>query len=245
MSRSSAIVLLIVFVFYLGYCYHRHTAKEEEGLSIALGVAVASQVSSAPVPNAFRAIDLKELRAKSLEASERCPKFSLIVNFTILTFSLILIAVASLFVVQSIEAPHIAIGVSKSFVGLVIIPVVYGCVEQVITAVRSQAANIDWIIDIAVDSSIRISLFVLPVAVFAGWTTGLDSMNLFFDGFQVTTMGLAVILVNYIMHTGCSHWYADSSIFVAMADLDRIQGVILISSFILFAIAAWYYPNEA
>ncbi|QKX62581.1 uncharacterized protein TRUGW13939_09742 [Talaromyces rugulosus] len=204
-SRSSAIVLFLVFSFYVVYEYRRHAISTPP--SVMLGLASAGAVSSAPVLDAFKDVNLQELRSQSLEHSGKEAKLPIVVNLCILFVSLALTAFVSLLVVQSIEAPHTAIGMSKSFVGLVVIPSIYGCAEQTVTAARSRAENIDWIIEIAIDSSIRVTLFVLPLAVLVGWVAGDDSMSLFFDAFQVTILGLVVLLVNYIMHTGSSHWY--------------------------------------
>jgi Ca2+:H+ antiporter len=208
-SHSSAIVLFIVFIFYLGYEYNSHVLATHKSLKLGLAMAgsVASASTSASTTDAFSKIDLPELRARSLELSRKEPKLPILTNLGILVFALILTIVTSIFVIQSIEAPFVTLGVSKSFVGLVMIPVVYGCAEQTITAIRSQTTNIDWIIEVAIDSCIRVTLFILPITVMVGWATGVEAMSLFFDGFQVTMLGLVVVLVNYIMHTGSSHWY--------------------------------------
>jgi len=203
-SHSSAVVLFIVFLFYLGYEYHAHAVRSRP--SLTLGLAMAGSVVSATAADAFGALDLPELRAHSLASSRKAPRLPMLVNLGVLAYALPVAVVTSVGVIRSMDAPYHALGVSKSFVGLVIIPVVYGCAEQTVTAIRSQAANIDWIIEVAIDSSIRITLFVLPVTVIVGWATGVEAMSLFFDGFQVTMLGLVVVLVNYIMHTGAAHW---------------------------------------
>jgi Ca2+:H+ antiporter len=130
-----------------------------------------------------------------------------VVNLCILFISLALTAFVSLLVVQLIKTPHTAISMSKSFVRLVVVPTIYGYTEQTVTAARSWAKNIDWIIEIAIDSSIRVTLFVLLLAVLISWFAGDDLMSLFFDAFQVIILGLVVLLVNYIMYTSSSYWY--------------------------------------
>ncbi|CRG92829.1 Vacuolar calcium ion transporter [Talaromyces islandicus] len=193
---------VLVFLFYLGYEYHTHAVRPRPALTV--GLAMAGGVVSAA--DAFGALDLPALRAHSLANSRKAPKMPLPMNLAVLAYALAVTVVTSIGVIQSIDVPYHALGVSKSFVGLVIIPAVYGCAEQAVTAIRSQAASIDWIIEVAIDSSIRITLFVLPTTVIVGWATGVEAMSLFFDGFQVTMLGLGVALVNYIMHTGSSHW---------------------------------------
>ena len=110
---------------------------------------------------------------------------------------------------EAIDSPSEVIGFSKSFVGLVVVPIIIGAAEHIATAVRAhknRRDEIEWIIEVAIISSIRTSLFVLPLAVLLGWILGVPGITLFFDGFQVTMLTLAILLVNYIVHAGIAHW---------------------------------------
>jgi Ca2+:H+ antiporter len=116
-----------------------------------------------------------------------------------------------LYVVESLEAPHHTLGLSKSFVGLILVPIVYGAAQHVGAAVRAGRKSAthegtDWIIETALDSSIRISLFILPCVVLLGWALNEPNMSLLFDSFQVILLGIAISLVNYIMHSGSAYW---------------------------------------
>ncbi|KAJ6439101.1 endonuclease/reverse transcriptase [Purpureocillium lavendulum] len=55
-------------------------------------------------------------------------------------------------------------------------------------------------------------------------------MDMIFDGFQVTIIGLAIFMVNHVIHNEFAHW---------------LEGSMFVASFLLFAIASAYYPNEA
>lgn len=177
-----------------------------------LGISLIGHVATSATTTleGFEAFeDIKKLREESLRKSKKIPKLPIYANGCILLFSTALTTIVSIYLLQSIEEPSISDGVSKSFMGLVIIPLVFGAAEQVATVVKfqkSERQNIDWIIEWAVDSSIRVTLFVLPSTVIAGWVIRVGAMNLFFDEFQVTMLCLVVMLVNYIMHSGSSHW---------------------------------------
>ena len=59
----------------------------------------------------------------------------------------------------------------------------------------------DLAIGVAVGSSLQIALLVLPLMVVIGWI-GLgqpQDMTLSFDGFQVSVLFIAIILVNYLI----------------------------------------------
>ena len=47
---------------------------------------------------------------------------------------------------------------------------------------------------------------MLPFIVTLGWILGKDTMNLAFDGFQIAVLFVAVLLVNYLIADGKSHW---------------------------------------
>lgn len=64
----------------------------------------------------------------------------------------------------------------------------------------------DLAIGVAVGSSMQIALLVIPFVVILGWILGIETMNLDFDGFQVAVVFVAVLLVNYLIQDGKSHW---------------------------------------
>jgi Ca2+:H+ antiporter len=52
-------------------------------------------------------------------------------------------------------------------------------------------------------------------------------MTLDFDGFQVAVLFIAVLLVNYLIQDGESHW---------------LEGILLMATYIIIAVSAWFYP---
>jgi len=52
----------------------------------------------------------------------------------------------------------------------------------------------------------QIALLVIPFVVVLGWILGIDAMNLNFDNFQITVLFVTVLLVNYLLQDGKSHW---------------------------------------
>ena len=85
----------------------------------------------------------------------------------------------------------------------------------------------DLAIGVAVGSSMQIALLVLPLMVMLSWFgVGSEAMTLDFDGFQVAVLFIAVLLVNYLIKDGESHW---------------LEGVLLMATYLIIAVSAWFY----
>lgn len=87
----------------------------------------------------------------------------------------------------------------------------------------------DLAIGVAVGSSMQIALLILPLVVIIGWIIGNDQMTLEFDGFLLTLVFVAVLLVNYLIGDGRSHW---------------LEGVMLMMLYVIIAVAAYLYPAD-
>jgi Ca2+:H+ antiporter len=73
----------------------------------------------------------------------------------------------------------------------------------------------DLAIGVAIGSSLQIALLVLPLMVmFSWWGLGAGAgpeLSLAFDGFQVTVLFIGIVLVNYLIQDGKSHWLEGQS----------------------------------
>jgi Ca2+:H+ antiporter len=202
-SHGGAIVLLIIFACYLGFFYYTHSELTSRKHTIESLVEPTTYI----VASVGSKEQLLQLRKASL--NRRGDSLHWIVHLFILISSASLLVLSSIFMLEAIDSPSKEIGFSKSFVGLVVVPIIIGAAEHVATAIRAhknRRDEIEWIIEVAIISSIRTSLFVLPLAVLLGWILGVPGISLFFDGFQVTMLTLAILLVNYIVHAGIAHW---------------------------------------
>lgn len=70
--------------------------------------------------------------------------------------------------------------------------------------------KMDLAIGVAIGSSLQIALLVLPLMVlFSWWGVGAgtgETLTLAFDGFQVSVLFIGIVLVNYLIQDGESHW---------------------------------------
>jgi len=97
--------------------------------------------------------------------------------------------------------------ISPEFVGLILIPIVGNAAEHATAVTVALKDKMDLAIGVCVGSSMQIALLVLPLVVVIGWIMGKDDMTLNFDGFQIAILFVAVLLVNYLIQDGKSHWY--------------------------------------
>ncbi|KFZ25352.1 hypothetical protein V502_00174 [Pseudogymnoascus sp. VKM F-4520 (FW-2644)] len=225
-SRGGAVMLLVIFGSYLYFFYYTHRRRH----------TIESLVESATSATVcFGATNSTQqlLRLRQASLNKKSDKLSYTVHITIMIITGFFMVLSSIFMLEAIHSPNHDIGVSKSFVGLVIVPIIIGAAEHVTTALRARSRRkeeIEWIIEFVVSSSIRTTLLILPLAVILGWILNIPGITLFFDGFQVILLSLAILLMNYVIHGGMAHW---------------LEGVMLIGAYVLFANAAWRYPNEA
>ncbi|CAG8610273.1 13068_t:CDS:2, partial [Cetraspora pellucida] len=141
------------------------------------------------------------------EEDEEDENLLLPLNFCYVMLFLITIAVgvSSENLVGSIESVSVNYNISKSFIGIIILPLVGNVPEHftgVIAAIRNK---MDLTIFNTIGSSMQISLFVIPVLVMVGWIIG-QPMNFSFGGFETVVLFVSVLISNYIIRDGKSNW---------------------------------------
>ncbi|RLN50094.1 hypothetical protein BBJ28_00008239, partial [Nothophytophthora sp. Chile5] len=103
---------------------------------------------------------------------------------TVLLVATLLVAMFSEFLVGSIDGFANEMNLSKSFIGIILLPVVGNAVEHV-TAVKVALNNkMELAMGVAVGSATQVSLFVVPVVVLAGWAMD-RAMTLAFPQFEI------------------------------------------------------------
>ncbi|KAH7398338.1 Sodium/calcium exchanger protein-domain-containing protein [Pyrenochaeta sp. MPI-SDFR-AT-0127] len=244
LSRGTAVILLVVYACYLGFQLKTHATmynapsqktpkrksrKVEEGAAnrgvaaIGAGTAAASG-GGVNAKTLFKNPDEDEEEEEEFET----PSLSVIGALITLAISTTLVAFCSEFMVSSIDGLTETGGVSTTFVGLILLPIVGNAAEHATAVTVAIKDKMDLSIGVAVGSSMQIALLVFPLIVILGWILGKDCMTLYFDTFQIATLFVSVLLVNYLIQDGKSHW---------------LEGILLMASYIIIALAAWFYPN--
>jgi calcium/proton exchanger len=125
---------------------------------------------------------------------------------TVLIVATIGVAVCSDYVVDSVDGIVEASGVSRAFIGLIVVPIVGNAGEYVTTVTASMKNQLDLAIGVVAESTLQIALFVTPFLVVLGWIIG-QQMALDFDRFEITVFFLAVIVVNCLIRDGRTNYF--------------------------------------
>ena len=141
----------------------------------------------------------------------------------------VLVAVCAEYLVDSIDAIVETAHISKTFIGLVLLPIVGNAAEHVTACVVAYKDKMDLAIGVAIGSSMQIALFVTPFLVILGWIIG-QPMTLHFQGFETVVFFLSVLVVNYLIQDGKSNY---------------LEGCMCLGTYIIIAIAFYVYPDDA
>lgn len=235
LSRATAILLLIVYGCYLFFQLKSHAkmynAPSEKNSKRDFSKQKTKMKNM--VPDKMRRRSVETAASPTSEQNEENdeedageePQLSMTVAIATLVISTVLVAFNAEFLVDSIDSLTCGGGISKTFVGLILLPIVGNAAEHATSVTVAIKDKMDLAIGVAVGSSMQIALLVLPLVVILGWIIGKDDMTLYFDGFQIAVLFVAVLLVNYLIQDGKSHW---------------LEGVLLMTLYIIIAVAAWY-----
>ncbi|MGK0464993.1 calcium/proton exchanger [Clostridium sp.] len=114
--------------------------------------------------------------------------------------------------------------ISQEFIGIILIPLLGNIGENVSTIMCAMKNKVDMSLEIAIGSSIQISLFVTPVLVVFSSLMGL-SMTLLFPVFHIIMCGIAVGMSFLVFQDGKTYW---------------LEGSILITSYMIITLAYYY-----
>lgn len=117
----------------------------------------------------------------------------------------VLVAVCADYLVGSIDSIVQKTGMSKTFIGLVLIPIVGNAAEHVTAVVVSWKNKMDLAIGVAIGSSLQIALFVTPFLVILGWFMDVP-MTLDFHAFETITFFISGLVVTFLIQDGKSNY---------------------------------------
>ncbi|KFY12333.1 hypothetical protein V492_03942 [Pseudogymnoascus sp. VKM F-4246] len=250
-SRGTSLILLFVYGMYLLFQLKTHSTMYNQesrkvpmkprkkhltpgniqrGLAAAGGVGAAQGRTAADSLNEETNQDglMNTMAYEETPDEPEEPQLHIYTAIGLLAASTAVVAVCAEYLVGSIDAITATGAISTEFVGLILLPIVGNAAEHATAVTVAIKDKMDLAIGVAVGSSMQIALLVLPFTVFLGWCMGKDDMNLSFDGFQVAVLFVTVLLVNYLISDGKSHW---------------LEGIMLNCLYIIIAVTAWFYPK--
>jgi Ca2+:H+ antiporter len=114
--------------------------------------------------------------------------------------------VESELLVHAIDGVTTTLGLSQTFLGLIIIPIIGNAAEHATAVVVARAGKTDLALQIALGSSTQVALLVAPLLVLAGLVLQVP-VNLVFTPLEVVALGVSTIVVAIITLDGESHWF--------------------------------------
>ncbi|SCU96053.1 LAME_0F14664g1_1 [Lachancea meyersii CBS 8951] len=201
LSRSTSIVLLVVYVCFLVFQLKTHHELFEQQ---------------------------EEETEEVLEHHSKSHTLSIKSSVIFLLVTTVLVSLCADFLVGSIDHVVETSGLSKTFIGLIVIPIVGNAAEHVTSVIVATKNKMDLALSVAIGSSLQIALFVTPFMVLVGWAIGVP-MTLNFSTFETATLFIAVFLSNYLILDGLSNY---------------LEGIMSIAMYVLIALAFFYYPDE-
>ncbi|KAF2651298.1 vacuolar calcium ion transporter /H(+) exchanger [Lophiostoma macrostomum CBS 122681] len=141
----------------------------------------------------------------------------------------VLVAVCAEYLVDSIDSIVQTAHISKTFIGLILLPIVGNAAEHVTACIVAYKGKMDLAINVAIGSSLQIALFVTPFLVILGWIMD-QPMTLHFQGFETVVFFLSVLVVNYLIQDGKSNY---------------LEGAMCLGTYTIIALAFYVYPDDA
>lgn len=220
-SRGVAIILIIIYGVYLWCTLKTHDAPfatESKKVPIrpkknALDAGAIKNGMVRPAPLLGRDLEganTERLQKMSTEAptgksevDDPGPQLSFFVASITFFVSAALLFLCTDYTVNSIDALTQDLGLSTTFVGLILFPIPNCDTLPIECAIRDE---LDTTLNLTIVKSIQTALLVLPFTVLLGWWLGIEDATLVFDGFEVVSLFATIILLNLIIGKESSVW---------------------------------------
>ncbi|KAL2040950.1 hypothetical protein N7G274_006408 [Stereocaulon virgatum] len=205
LSHGTAIILLILYVLYLIFQLKTHTKlfDDEENVGAHGGDDGDAEEPEEPTLSPWAAG----------------------VALVIITIA---VAVCAEYLVDSIDSIVETAHISRTFIGLILLPIVGNAAEHVTACVVAYKNKMDLAIGVAIGSSMQIALLVTPFLVILGWIIG-QPMTLHFETFETVVFFLSVLITNYLIADGKSNY---------------LEGAMLLGMYTIIALAFYVYPDD-
>ena len=120
-------------------------------------------------------------------------------------------------------------GLNEVFLGFIVLAVVGNAAEHSTAVMLAMRDQMDTALNISMQSSVQIALFVTPVLVFVSYPLG-HPLDLLFSPFELLAVGLGVAIFAYLVMDGETNWY---------------EGIQLLAVYTIIAVALYFLPGHA
>jgi Ca2+:H+ antiporter len=142
----------------------------------------------------------------------------------------VLIGLISEIFVGSVQTAALEMGMSKAFVGFIVVALVGGAAEMASAFSGARKDRLDLSVGIALGSATQIALFVAPVLVLASYFLGPSPMTLQLWPGAVAMILFASLTAAFVANSGRSAWFV---------------GVLVLGVYLTFAISLYLLPPRS
>ncbi|MFL5299372.1 MAG: calcium/proton exchanger [Anaeromyxobacteraceae bacterium] len=146
------------------------------------------------------------------------PRWSTRTAVLVLVGATAMVAVVSEVLVESLEGASASLGLSRVFVGVVVVAIVGNAAEHSTAVVMALRDKMDLALQIAAESSKQVALFVAPVLVFAGLAFG-RPMDLVFSPLEVVAVAVSTGAITLVALDGETNWLEGAMLLAVYAVL--------------------------
>ncbi|MGE5895025.1 MAG: calcium/proton exchanger [bacterium] len=229
MQASMMVLAVISMMVPGGY----HTLVTEETLlherSLNIGIAIVLLVSYGLSLLFMIKTHPDFFAGDQSHAEEEGRRWSIGKAIGLLVAASLLAAWMSEILVGAVEGASKDLGVSKVFIGLVVLAVVGGAAELGSAVMMGRKNRMDLAIGIALGSSVQIALFVAPLLVLLSLIAAPQTFVLAFTRAEVTLVFMSILIATFVASGGKTHWY---------------KGVQLLTVYLIFSILFFLIPGK-
>ncbi|RPB21568.1 calcium/proton exchanger family protein [Terfezia boudieri ATCC MYA-4762] len=219
LSRATAIVILILYLMYIYFqFYSHHRFFTEDGGTTQLARETESQHTNGG--------------STATTTPSGAPQDAVLTRnqaAVVLFLATVIVSICADYLVKTIDNIVDAVGLSKTFIGLILIPIVGNAAEHVTSVVVAMEDKMNLAVNIAIGSGLQIALLVTPLLVILGWIIG-QPMSLYFQTFETVVFFVSVLVANFLILDGKSNY---------------LEGAMLIGIYAIIAVSFYVYPDNA
>lgn len=141
----------------------------------------------------------------------------------------ILITVCARYLVDGIDGIAKTAQISKTFIGLVLLPMLGNAAEHATACVAAYRDKMNLAVSVPIGNAMQVVLFVTPFLVVLGWIIG-QPMTLHFQSFETIVLFLSILVVNSLIQGGKS---------------NLLEGCMCLGTYTIIALAFYVYPDHA
>lgn len=232
---AAALVIPTVFHQTAAQTAGGWTPQAEQNLSLAIAIILISTYGAMLV---FSLVTHKQLfvggeaditnadKASATDDEHSAP-WSVGKAVAVLVGATVAVAWVSEFLVGAVEAAQHSLGVTETFVGVIIVAIVGNAAEHSTAITMAMKNKMDLALGIAVGSSLQIALFVAPVLVFASYGFA-HRLNLEFTIPEVVAVVMAAFVTDQIAGDGESNW---------------LEGIQLLALYLILGVLFYFLPG--